>query len=73
MVVGLLREAAISKGWRFEVRGEAVLEWVEEGRGGGGCVFGAVAIFGGWYRLLVFEWGKEGDGSSSLGRAGSGC
>ena len=47
---------------------------MEGGRGGGGCDSAAVVVLVEVaYKLRVFFGGREGDGTSSLGRAGSGC
>ena len=57
------------------MRGEVVQEWVEGGRGGGGCVCGAVVVLvemAYTRRLPAFGGVKEGGGSSFLGCVGGG-
>ena len=74
-MVGLLWKKAISEQRRFEVRGEVVREWVEGGRGGSGCVCGAVVVLVEMActgRLPAFGGVREGGGSSFLGCAGGG-
>ena len=67
----LLKETAMTTGWRSEVR-----EWEKVGRGGGRCVYGAAVVlvemaYTG--RLPAFEAGKGGDDPSSDRARGGGC
>jgi len=62
VMVGLLGERAITTGWRFEMRGEDVREWVEGSRGCGGCDYSDSGPHGGGIRLLVLVIGEAGVG-----------